>query len=619
MPLVRMPEGAAPHPRPRNPCRVCWEVNNENGNPLRGHDLGCGGTEQLHWLCSPCMANFWSCPLCRQSHPLCRALPPRETQDEDLTLNTLRTLIEQNIWNIGARWDSPDVGWLDVLTDEDPGTPPPHPPWRAPTWALPDPEADPTIYIPDSEHYDDGPRGSLPPIGNLPDSWGPVTPMNRNNYRTTVVTLTTRLPFAFGWLPGHAEWAMGIVRGARGGECGEFFHRDGAMTPGATERLMAAYLTWRGIPLPRSLQQLPQRPQQPRVPLPQPGTYGNAAVARTMARGTRLDGSSSSSGRTATITSPPPRFRATTATRATNVRARARPTATSPTSSGPSTSVPPTPVATPHHQRAADAARTTDAPAPLRAGTPQSPQQERASKRAAQRNQPQHHPATGIQGHRASPAGSGAVPNPMNTGAVGTKPEQPPSTAHPHREPTPSPTGSPQPQQPPGASAHGHQPAAGQAAATQAHPEPRPRHGTPDRLTEGPTYAPPDDSPTQTHAATPTDTATTRPSDTVRPHTHDPTGGPDPQAPATARAGDLPATTHAGQAPQQHQPHQPGRRHVPQNRHLPVAHHRPGPQPGPGTQHRPGGRPAARGPRKPTRVAARVGRPRPRGSTTGAR
>ena len=48
MPLLRMPEGEAPHPRPGNPCGICIEVNDEDGNPLRGHDLGCGGTEQLH-------------------------------------------------------------------------------------------------------------------------------------------------------------------------------------------------------------------------------------------------------------------------------------------------------------------------------------------------------------------------------------------------------------------------------------------------------------------------------------------------------------------------------------------------------------------------------------------
>ena len=523
--------------------------------------------------------NFWSCPLCRRSHPLCTAPPPRETQDEDVTLHTLRTLIPQNVWNNGARGDSTDVEWLDVLTDEDPATPPPRPPLHASTWALPDPGADPTIYVSDSEHYDDAPRGSVPPIGNLPDSWGPVTPMNCNNYRTTVVTLTSRLPFAFSWLVGDAEWAMGIVRGAHGGEWGEFFHRGGAMTPGATERLMGAYLTWRGIPLPRNLQPLAQLAQQPRVPPPQPGPYGNAAVARMIARGTRLDGSSSSSRRTATITTPPPRSRATTATRATNLRARAPPAATSSTSSGPSTSAPPTPVATRHQQRAADATRTTNAPAPLRAGTPQSPRQERASKQAAQRNRPHHHPATGIQGHQASRAGSGAVPSPTNTGAVGTLPEQPPSTANPHRKPTLSHTARPGPQTPPGASAHGHQPAAGQAAATQAHPEPRPRHGTPDRPTAGPAYAPQEDPPTQEHAATPTDTATTRPSDTVCPHTHDPTEGPDPQAPATASTGDLPATTHAGLAPQRHHAPATGPTAGPAK---PSSPGRPAPRPDPG-------------------------------------
>ena len=144
--------------------------------------------------------------------------------------------------------------------------------------------------------------------------------MNHNNYCTIVVTLTTRLPVAFGWLVMDAEWAMGIARGAHCAEWGEFFHRGGAMTQGATERLMAAYRTWRGIPPRRSLRPLVQRAQQPHVP-PQPGTYGNAAVARKMSRSTRLDGSSYSSWRTATITTLPPRSRSTTATRATNVRA----------------------------------------------------------------------------------------------------------------------------------------------------------------------------------------------------------------------------------------------------------------------------------------------------------
>ena len=250
--------------------------------------------------------------------------------------------------------------------------------------------------------------------------------MNLNNYCTTVVTLTTRLPFAFGWLVGDAEWAMGIVCGAHGREWGNFFHRSGAMTEGGTESLMAAYPTWRGIPLSRSLRVLAQRAGQPHVPLPRPGMYDNATVAGMMAGSARHHSSSSSSWRAATITTLPPRSRATAATRATNVRALAPsgvgapqgPTASS--STGPSTSAPNAPVTSPHRQHAADATQTTDVPAPSRAGAPQSPRQEHASKRPTQRHQPQHHAATGIQGHQRSPAESGAVPGPTNTGAVGT-------------------------------------------------------------------------------------------------------------------------------------------------------------------------------------------------------
>ena len=238
---------------------------------------------------------------------------------------------------------------MDVLTNKDPATPPPRPPWRAPTWALPDPGADPTIYVPDHEHYEDAPRGSLPPIGNLPDSWGYVTPMNLNNYRTIVVTLTTRLPIAFGWLVGDVEWVMGIARGGHGADWGDFFHRGGALAPGATERLMTAYLTWRGIPPPRSLRSLVQRAQHPHVPPPQPDTYGNAAVARMMARGTRLYGLSHFPRRTtATITTLPPRSHATTATRARNVRAR---TSAATSSTSPNLSCSPPPHPSPHHTK----------------------------------------------------------------------------------------------------------------------------------------------------------------------------------------------------------------------------------------------------------------------------
>ena len=87
------------------------------------------------------------------------------------------------------------------------------------------------------------PRGSLPPVGNVPDSWGPVVFMNHDNWRATVLTLTTRLPLTFGWLVGDAEWAMGVVRAAHGHEWGDCFCRSGGMVEGTPERLMAACLT----------------------------------------------------------------------------------------------------------------------------------------------------------------------------------------------------------------------------------------------------------------------------------------------------------------------------------------------------------------------------------------
>ena len=210
---------------------------------------------------------------------------------------------------------------------------------------------------------------------------------------------------------------------------------------------------------------------------------------------------------------------------------------------------------------------------------------------------PQHETAAGIQGRRASPAGSRAIPSPRNTGAVGTQPEHPPGNAHSHREPAPSPTSTPQPLTPPVSSAHSARPAANQAAATQAHPEPRPHHGTPDRPAAGSAYAPPNGPPAQAHTATPTDTTAAQPSDTVHPHTPGPNEDLIPQAPATSGAEDLPATTHVGPAPQRHQ--------GPTNRADGAAGRavifrspstRPGPRPGPGTHRCPGGRATARWP-----------------------
>ena len=368
-----MPEGEAPHPRPGNPCGVCMEVNDDDGNPLRGHDLGCGGTEQLHWFCSLCIANLWWCPLCRRRHRLCTAPLPRETQDEDLTLQTRRTLIRQKVWNDGAREDSPDVEWLDVLTDEDPATPPPPPPLARTNLGAARPGRGLHGLRPQPRRLQRRATGqSAPPLATCPTVG--ATSAQRTK-RTTATSSSpsppaSRLPSAGWWGTRNGRWAS-----------------PAAMTRGATERLMAAYLTWRGIPPPRSLESLIQRTLQPHVPPPQPGTYGNAAVARMMARGTRLDGSSYSPRRTtATITSPPPRSRATTATTTTNVRAQTS-AATSSTFPNPSTTAPPTPAAEPHQQHAADATWTTGDQAPSRASTPQSPRQERASK---WRNDNQH-------------------------------------------------------------------------------------------------------------------------------------------------------------------------------------------------------------------------------------
>ena len=383
---------------------------------------------------------------------------------------------------------------------------------------------------------------------------------------------------------------------------------------------MAAYLTWRGIPPPRSLESLIQRTLQPHVPPPQPGTYGNAAVARMMARGTRLDGSSYSPRRTtATITTPPPRFRATTATRATNVRARTS-AATSCTSPDPSTSAPLTPAAEPHQQHAADAKRTTGGPAPSGAGTPQSPRQERASKQAAQRQPTQHHAATGSQGHLASPARSRALPGLTNTGAVGTQPGQPPGTAHPHRVLAASPTGSPQPLTPPGAPAHCPRPAASQAATTQAHPEPRPHHGAPDRPAADPTYTPTDNLPTRTHTATPTNATTARPSDAGHPHTHGPNRGPNPPGFGNVRH-EGPTGHNARRAGSPAAPRPTNQTAGTTGRTLisQLPGPRPKPRPGSATHRRPGGRPAARGPGGPTRAATGGGTPRPGGTAAGGR
>ena len=60
--------------------------------------------------------------------------------------------------------------------------------------------------------------------------------MNRDNWRTTVITLTTRLPFTFDWLLEDVGWAMGIVCGAQGNKWGDFLHRSRGLVGGGPGR-----------------------------------------------------------------------------------------------------------------------------------------------------------------------------------------------------------------------------------------------------------------------------------------------------------------------------------------------------------------------------------------------
>ena len=247
-----------------------------------GHDLGCGSTETRHRFCSQCVAQLHQCPICRQRHPLCARRPPRETQDEDLTLATIRMLATQHIWgphdHIGGG-DSPDVEWLETL--EVPTPPPARCPFQPARWQVPAGE-NPTNQAPNHEPYDRVLQGSLPLPGELRSIWDWTT-MNVENYRAVTVALSIRLPFAFGWLLREGEWAIGLAQNAQGHEFRELFFRSGGLRPGDTiYRVMAAWLTWRQIPVPEWLQPVVERAHQPTVPQTLPGTYANAAVARTV-------------------------------------------------------------------------------------------------------------------------------------------------------------------------------------------------------------------------------------------------------------------------------------------------------------------------------------------------
>ena len=104
--------------------------------------------------------------------------------------------------------------------------------------------------------------------------------MNIENYRSVTVVLSSRLPFAFGWLVGDGVWAMGLTRDAHSHEWGDLFWRSGGLRPDTTDRVVAAWLTWRQIPVSEWLRPVAEQAHQPSVPPPQRGTYGNTAVAR---------------------------------------------------------------------------------------------------------------------------------------------------------------------------------------------------------------------------------------------------------------------------------------------------------------------------------------------------
>ena len=134
------------------------------------------------------------------------------------------------------------------------------------------------------------------------------------------------------------------------------------------------------------------------------------------------------------------------------------------TSSTPSTSTPHKTTDAPRRIQAIEATRSTGDSTPSGTGTPQSPRQDRAAKRAPQRRlpTPQQHAATATREHQASPTRRGSLPSHRNTATTRSRPEQPLGTMRPQTSPRPGPAGDPGPQPltPPDASTRGHSPAA---------------------------------------------------------------------------------------------------------------------------------------------------------------
>ena len=86
--------------------------------------------------------------------------------------------------------------------------------------------------------------------------------MNIHNYRAATVALTTRLPFALGWLVGDGKLAIGLAQNAPGHEWADFFLRSGGLRPDTIDRVMAAWLTRQQIPVTEWLRLVVDRAQQ---------------------------------------------------------------------------------------------------------------------------------------------------------------------------------------------------------------------------------------------------------------------------------------------------------------------------------------------------------------------
>ena len=244
--------------------------------------------------------------------------------------------------------------------------------------------------------------------------------MNNEKYTSGTAALSSRLPFALGWLVGDGEWAMRLARNACGHEWEDLFWQNGGLRPDIIDRVMAAWLTWRKIPVLEWLQPVVERAYQPPVPPPQPGTFGNVAVAQaaqSVAAPPQYGFSCSTPNRPGESDHGPPSLR--------DQYTRY------PSSSSSSIWTQPRPWST---------AGAMGALKPSRAYL-LSPRQEHAAKRAALRYPPtpQHHPGSSSAPPQGATTGVRGNPEPPTKGE-NLRPEEPPSATNPQPAAAPSPT-----------------------------------------------------------------------------------------------------------------------------------------------------------------------------------